>query len=73
MIVCHCKAVADRKIRAAARDGARCPTEVGRACGAGSVCGGCRPTILDLIEEHAHESHSAPLAGNLATELAATA
>jgi bacterioferritin-associated ferredoxin len=72
VIVCHCKAVADRSIRAAVRKGARCPNEVGRACGAGSVCGGCRPMIAELINEHAAESHAAPLVPASA-ELAATA
>lgn len=72
MIVCHCKAVADRSIRNAVREGARCPNDVGRACGAGSVCGGCRPMIADLIEEHAAETHSAPLL-HASAEIAATA
>ena len=50
MIVCHCKAVSDRTIRAAIRRGAGSPREVARACGAGLTCGGCRPTVRALLE-----------------------
>ena len=50
MIVCHCKRVTDREVKAAIQDGARCADSVGRACGAGTGCGGCRSSIDELIE-----------------------
>jgi bacterioferritin-associated ferredoxin len=36
-------------IRQCIRDGARSTDEVGDACGAGTRCGGCRPTIESLL------------------------
>ena len=50
MIVCHCKAVCDRTIRAAVERGARTPSEVALACNAGRHCGGCLPAVEALIE-----------------------
>jgi bacterioferritin-associated ferredoxin len=54
MIVCHCKALNDVVIRSvieqAARsgDGACSVDEVGRRCGAGTDCGGCREVIAGM-------------------------
>ena len=62
MLVCHCKGVSERAVRDAIRRGAASSTEVGRACGAGSVCGGCRPVIAELLHEHA-EAREPSLAG----------
>jgi len=50
MIVCHCFCISDREIRSCARAGARDLSEVGRACGAGTGCGGCRPEISSILE-----------------------
>lgn len=50
MIVCHCFCVSDREIRSCVREGARGMSEVGRACGAGTGCGGCRPEIASIVE-----------------------
>lgn len=50
MIVCHCFCVSDREIRGCARDGARSVADVGRECGAGTGCGGCRPEIVSILE-----------------------
>ncbi len=49
MVVCHCKAVSERDVRRAVRDGASRRVEVTRACGAGSVCGGCHPVIDEIV------------------------
>jgi bacterioferritin-associated ferredoxin len=49
LLVCHCAKVCDRTIRACVDRGARSVDDVGRACGAGTVCGGCRPTIGTLV------------------------
>lgn len=50
MIVCHCKAVTDRQIRDAARQGAKTGREVAVRCQAGSCCGGCAPVIEELLK-----------------------
>jgi bacterioferritin-associated ferredoxin len=49
LLVCHCARVCDRTIRDCLDRGARSIEDVGRACGAGTVCGGCRPTIGALV------------------------
>ena len=49
MIVCHCRAVSDRKIRKAVRKGASTANEVAEACGAGTDCGGCVPEVERLL------------------------
>ncbi|HEX6570078.1 MAG TPA: (2Fe-2S)-binding protein [Acidimicrobiales bacterium] len=49
MIVCHCNAVGDRRIREAVERGARTVDDVGEHCGAGTGCGSCRPTIRVLL------------------------
>lgn len=51
VLVCHCKAVNDRQIEAAALCGAGSVRDVVQACGAGGVCGGCRPVIQEIISE----------------------
>ncbi len=50
MIVCHCRAVTDRVIREAVRNGARTRNEVVSACAANMSCGGCAPAIDEIIE-----------------------
>jgi bacterioferritin-associated ferredoxin len=50
MIVCHCRGLSDRKIREVIRRGAHSPREVALACHAGRNCGGCIPTVRELIE-----------------------
>lgn len=49
MIVCHCKGVSDRTVKRAVRAGAVCVSGVGRACGAGTGCGGCHGTIEEIL------------------------
>lgn len=51
MLVCHCKAVFERRVREAIAAGARNEFEVAVACGAGTGCGGCVPTITRLLRE----------------------
>jgi bacterioferritin-associated ferredoxin len=50
MIVCHCFCVSDREIRSCAREGASDLADIGRACGAGTGCGGCRPEIANIVD-----------------------
>jgi bacterioferritin-associated ferredoxin len=59
VIVCHCKGLSDRDIRAAVRDGARSCRQIGRACEAGRTCGGCRPLIRELIRDES-DSEAGP-------------
>jgi bacterioferritin-associated ferredoxin len=47
--VCLCRGVTDRKVRKAIGRGAATVEEVGRACGAGTGCGGCHPEIEALL------------------------
>ena len=61
MIVCHCRAVSDRVIRAAIEYGADHEERLGERCDAGRRCGGCLPALRRLLEEHAGAA-SRPLA-----------
>lgn len=49
MLVCHCRAVYDRQIAAAAVCGAASVRDIVSACGASGVCGGCRPVIEEIL------------------------
>ena len=51
VIICICRAVSDRTVRAAASAGARTVADVGRACGAGTGCGACRGQVAALLED----------------------
>ena len=51
MVVCHCEAVNDERIRAEVRSGADSVVEVALRCRAGSVCGGCRPLVADVLHD----------------------
>jgi bacterioferritin-associated ferredoxin len=50
MIVCHCRAVSDREVVAAAESGARDVADVADACGAGAECYGCHSRIDALLQ-----------------------
>ncbi len=51
MIVCHCHAVTDREIRAAARDcGARTCEDIKQVCSAGGDCGGCTSRVQMIVQ-----------------------
>lgn len=45
MILCHCSVVTDRDVRASVDAGARSVSEVLRATGASSQCGGCAAAV----------------------------
>jgi bacterioferritin-associated ferredoxin len=65
LIICHCKAVTDRTIRNAVRDGARCRRSVARACAAGRSCGGCTLAIDEIVRNELEQiacqpHHGAP-------------
>jgi bacterioferritin-associated ferredoxin len=50
MVVCHCRGVTDRQVRAAIDDGARTLAQVGLRCGAAQRCGGCTFAVADLLD-----------------------
>jgi bacterioferritin-associated ferredoxin len=50
MIVCVCRGVSDREIRAAIEEGAKCVDSL-ESCGIGGDCGGCQETLRDMIAE----------------------
>jgi len=60
MIVCHCRAVTERAIRDAVRDGARCRRSVARACAAGRSCGGCTHAIDEIVRSELAQLDSQP-------------
>jgi bacterioferritin-associated ferredoxin len=49
MIVCVCKAVSDRHIRAAVKDGARRVQDLSRELGLGTCCGKCLPEARSAL------------------------
>jgi NAD(P)H-nitrite reductase large subunit len=51
VIVCHCRAVTDRTIRACIREGASTLDVVSAETGASACCGGCEPTVNRILEE----------------------
>lgn len=53
MIICVCRAICDRRLRALAADGHQSLEAIAAACGAGEDCGTCQPDIEQLIEETA--------------------
>jgi bacterioferritin-associated ferredoxin len=53
MIVCLCKAVSDRQIRAAIQRGADTLDAVQRTCGAGAGCGACRKEVGRILYSEA--------------------
>jgi NAD(P)H-nitrite reductase large subunit len=48
--VCYCHAVTTREVEAAVDHGAESVEAVGDETGAGTGCGGCHPTIEELIQ-----------------------
>jgi bacterioferritin-associated ferredoxin len=50
MFVCSCRVVSDQSVRRAIDSGAATLDEITDRCGAGGVCGGCRPTLERLLE-----------------------
>lgn len=51
MLVCHCKAIYERRVREVIAAGARDVFDVAAACAAGTGCGGCVPTVTRLLIE----------------------
>jgi bacterioferritin-associated ferredoxin len=49
MIVCVCKAVSDRHIRSAVKNGATCLRDLSRELGVGTCCGKCLPEAKSTL------------------------
>jgi len=62
VIICSCRAVSDRTVRAAVASGAESIDEVAARCGAGGRCGGCWPALAELLHERSSDDRSGPLA-----------
>jgi bacterioferritin-associated ferredoxin len=51
-MICHCRAVNDRRIREVARStGATSPEQLARHCDAGTGCGGCLPAVRRVLDQ----------------------
>jgi bacterioferritin-associated ferredoxin len=50
MIICVCKAVSDKHIRAAVRDGASCMRDITRDLKVGTCCGKCVPEARAALD-----------------------
>jgi len=73
MIICVCKAVSDRHIRAAAANGATCMRDLTRELGVGTCCGKCVPdarAALSSCLSQRNESASPFFAGTGTAEFA---
>lgn len=53
MIVCSCRGVSDRTIRAVMATGASTIEELTARCGAAGYCQGCWPELERLLASHA--------------------
>jgi bacterioferritin-associated ferredoxin len=51
MIVCVCKAVSDRHIKAAVEEGATCMRDLTRDLGVGTCCGKCIPEARTALSQ----------------------
>lgn len=60
MIACQCTGVTDAEIRSEVRLGATTVELVAVRCGASARCGGCRPTVEDVVADEFHRSQAAP-------------
>jgi bacterioferritin-associated ferredoxin len=70
VIVCLCRAVCDKEIRAVVGCGARSLEEVEEACGAGGDCGACQPDIVALLRQQQAARPAAPALAERALVLA---
>ncbi len=69
MIVCVCKAVSDRHIRSAVKDGASCLRDLNRALGAGACCGKCLPEAKKVLSHSLSSGGAAAASGMLVPAL----
>lgn len=70
MLVCHCRCVSDREIRACVRQGAASLRDVCKSSGAGTGCGGCLPLVKELVRSESESPNGPPSA--VGSRIAAT-
>jgi bacterioferritin-associated ferredoxin len=63
MYVCHCRAVNDRTVRAAADAGALTIDDLVQSCGAGGDCGGCHAMLEELLATSSSDRRIPELVG----------
>jgi bacterioferritin-associated ferredoxin len=63
MIVCVCKAVSDRTIRACVKAGASTRDELEMELGVGLNCGACKTTVARILDSEASSENTWPLVG----------
>jgi bacterioferritin-associated ferredoxin len=71
VLVCHCLRVFDRTIRECVRGGARTADDVSDQCGAGTGCGGCRESIVAIVEHESRASEAVLVVALRSDDLAA--
>jgi bacterioferritin-associated ferredoxin len=59
MIVCVCRGVSDRTVRAVIASGARTRDEVKKACGAGTSCGKCQAMLSEFLDDVRGQAYGA--------------
>ncbi|AYN86551.1 hypothetical protein GN303_02990 [Commensalibacter melissae] len=52
MYICSCRALTDKDIGNAIKDGADCPSKIYKSCGSKPDCGRCIQRILIMLKEH---------------------
>ena len=50
-IICHCKMVTEKEIKALIKKGAASAIEIMEFTGAGSGCGRCKPRVVELVQK----------------------
>ena len=58
MIICLCRGLGEKAIRATIARGGDTRERLAAICGAGDDCGGCSPTLDALLDEARHASYS---------------
>lgn len=73
MLVCHCKRITDRQIRAAVQDGASSLQDVARKSGAALSCGGCARSLRAVVRSERARMASVPSGPETSSEPVARA
>jgi bacterioferritin-associated ferredoxin len=60
MIICVCKAVSDRQIKAAVKNGATCMRDLTRDLGVGTCCGKCVPEARSALSASLNSCEFSP-------------
>jgi len=58
MIVCLCRGVPEQTIQRIISSGVRTVDDVSRICGAGTDCGACYRTLVEMVQECSDTSYA---------------